>query len=162
MTLIETITVGSGGASSIEFTGIPGTGKDLLILVSSRNSSTSVSLEYRLNSDSTSSAYVMKLLQYKNGLVDTDSITSTKFSGVGVSTNYTANTFTSNAIYVSNYAGSTNKSVSIDEVSENNATQAYLRISAGVWNNTAAVTAFSVTSPNLLVEHSSASLYTIS
>ena len=38
-TLIETITVGSGGASSIEFTGIPQeTGADLVVRLSARQS----------------------------------------------------------------------------------------------------------------------------
>ena len=41
MQLIEHIEVGSGGAASIEFTGIDQTGQDLLLKVSSRNSADS-------------------------------------------------------------------------------------------------------------------------
>lgn len=49
---IATVTVGSGGASSIEFTSIPGTYQHLQIRMISRNSSTGSRVNVRLNSDS--------------------------------------------------------------------------------------------------------------
>ncbi len=42
MTLVSTVTVGSGGASSIEWTSIPQSGKDLLILLSARAASNAI------------------------------------------------------------------------------------------------------------------------
>jgi len=37
MDLVTTVTVGAGGAAAIEFTGIAGTGKDIVIVLSSRS-----------------------------------------------------------------------------------------------------------------------------
>jgi hypothetical protein len=74
----------------------------------------------------------------------------------------TANTFGSSQIYISNYSGSTAKTVSVDAVNENNATAAYQTILAGVWNDTDPITSAKIIiSTDSLVEHSSASLYKI-
>ena len=57
----------------------------------------------------------------------------------------TASTFGNAIIYVSNYAGSTNKSVSIDSVTENNSTAAFQAITAALWADTAAITSVKAT-----------------
>jgi hypothetical protein len=74
--------------------------------------------------------------------------------------NATASTFANVQIYIPNYAGSTNKSFSVDYVTENNATLAYAGLVAGLWSNSAAITSvgISLASGNL-VEHSTATLY---
>jgi hypothetical protein len=51
----------------------------------------------------------------------------------------TANTFNNTEIYIPNYAGSNNKSVSIDNVTENNATAAAAVLTAALWSNSAAI-----------------------
>jgi len=56
----------------------------------------------------------------------------------------TANTFGNTTFYVPNYTSSSNKSVSIDSVIENNATASYQAIVAGLWSNTAAITQFNI------------------
>ena len=165
MALVETVTVGSGGAASIEFTGIAGTGKDLLILVNARavNSAVSNNLVVRFNS-STSSYDNRRLLG--DGTAASSNSTSGG-SGFFVSNalpaaNATANTFGNAAIYVSNYTSSSNKSISADGVSENNATEAYQTLLAGLWGNTAAITTVTISSGANLAEFSTASLYIIS
>jgi hypothetical protein len=52
----------------------------------------------------------------------------------------TASTFASADIYIPNYTSSDYKSISIDTVTEKNATDAYMRLTAGLWSNTAAIT----------------------
>jgi hypothetical protein len=79
-------------------------------------------------------------------------------------TDTTSNTFSSTQVYIPNYAGSTNKSVSIDHVTENNATNAYFSgIVAGLWSNTAAITSVKILDQDggSLVAGSTASIYGI-
>ena len=76
----------------------------------------------------------------------------------------TSNTFGNSVAYIPNYSGSTSKSFSIDAVTENNATQAFQRIYAGLQTSTSAITSISLFSGEAgvnLVEHSTASLYGI-
>jgi hypothetical protein len=74
----------------------------------------------------------------------------------------TASTFSNIEIYIPNYAGSTNKSFSIDAVGENNATAAYAGLVAGLWSTSSAITAISIASTTLFAEFSTATLYGIS
>lgn len=159
MTLVSTVTVGSGGAASIEFTGIAGTGKDLLVLVSARHDSTSSITEVRFNS-----ATANRSMRRLTG--DGTNVFSGNDTNIwvrGGRSDATASTFANGSVYVSNYAGSTAKSVSIDGVTENNAALANQEIQAGLWNDTSAVTSVQLI-PNSgnFVQHTSASLYIIS
>lgn len=170
MTLVSTVTVGSGGAASIEFTGIAGTGKDLLLLCSLRSDSGGSdyrSLYMRFNNNATASAYVIRRLE-GFGSAESSTTTSTRFfiNGGVNDTNSTANTFSNNAIYVTNYAGSDSKSISVDNVAENNASSLYTfynAIQAGNWTQTNAITSIQLESPSVnFAQHSTASLYIIS
>jgi hypothetical protein len=75
--------------------------------------------------------------------------------------NVAANTFGNTCVYIPNYAGSTNKSVSIDNVTEANATLAFAELVAGLWSVTSAITSVKVTSQNSenLKQYSTAYLY---
>jgi len=167
MTLVSTVTVGSGGAASIEFTGIAGTGKDLLILISSRNTGAN-GLYLTINSDTTASRYTYRAL-YGTGSA-TGSINGSNASGEGAyigepnRNTYTANTFDNTSIYIANYAVSAAKSISVDSVTENNATAADQSINAVSYNQTTAITSLLLKfgSTNNFVQHSTASLYIIS
>lgn len=157
---IATVTVGSGGAANIEFTSIPGTYSDLALFTSLRVTSTDIT-SYLYFNNSTSS-YSRRVL-YGDG----SSATSASASDAGVlwtnQSNNTANTFGSAYIYIPNYAGSANKSVSIDFVTENNATTAYAAINTFLWSNTSAITSIKLV-PNAgnYAQYSTATLYGIS
>lgn len=159
MTLVSTVTVGSGGAASITINSIPQTGKDLLILVSARHDSTSSITEVRLNSASANRSMRRLTGDGTNVFSGTD----TNIWVRGARSDATSNTFANGSVYVSNYAGSAAKSVSIDGVTENNGTLANQEIQAGLWNDTSAVTSVQLI-PNSgnFVQHTSASLYIIS
>jgi hypothetical protein len=76
----------------------------------------------------------------------------------------TASTFGSTEIYITNYAGSSNKCLSSDSVNENNATTAYSVLTAWLWSNTSAITSLSITSDgagNNFAQYSTATLYGI-
>ena len=163
MTLVSTVTVGSGGAASIEFTNIPQTGKDLLCVVSAREStSTGNQLALTFNSDTTNANYSRRLLTGYNGSVSSTSASARTFILVNADTQ-TANTFSSCAIYVSNYTSSVAKSVSVDQIDEGNNAFVTNNLTATSWSGTAAITTLGLVMPSgTVAQHSTASLYLIS
>lgn len=141
---IASVTVGAGGASSIDFTSIPNTYTDLLVKISargSRNNTGSQVVSLRFNSDSGAN-YSYRRLYADGTSAYSDSSTGDSYGTSGyVSKVYdTASTFGSCEIYVPNYTASTQKAYSSDGVEENNATLAYLSIVAGIWSGTSAIT----------------------
>lgn len=159
VTLVSTVTVGSGGAASIEFNSIPQTGKDLLVLVSPRLNSGTDPIQLVANG-STANFTARRI--YGTG----SSVFSNTFAAAGQmnGNETTSSTFSNHQIYVSNYAGSSNKSISVDSVAENNATGAWQELYALLWSNSSAITSFAVQpySGGSFVQHTTASLYIIS
>lgn len=158
---IASTTVGSGGASSIDFTSIPSTYTDLVLYTSLRSEGTSTIAALIRFNDSTSSYNEREL--YGNGSTVSSSPDTNNYGGYAVSTAKTANTFSNSVIYIPNYAGSTNKSSSLDSVTENNATAADASLMANLWSNTAAITKISLikNGTNNFAQYSTATLYGI-
>jgi hypothetical protein len=158
--LVSTVTVGSGGAASIEFTGIPATGKDLLILLSARNTSTSIGgAKFRLNGDTNDANYAAIRLFGNGSTASSNTSYTNDIPGLGT----TADTFGNIAIYTANYTSTTNKSISQDEVTENNATTAVQQIAAWSYTSSSAVTSCSIVGTSItFAQYSTASLYIIS
>jgi len=142
MELITSVTVGSGGAASVTLpaTGtIPQTYTDLKIVVSGRADTTTTGIDILFNGSSTS--YSNKRLYGTGSSVASDSAATTYISNIMIDdSSYTASTFGNGEIYIPNYTSSNYKSVSVDGVSENNATTALMMLTAGLWSNTAAIT----------------------
>lgn len=167
MTLVSTVTVGAGGAASIEFTGIPATGTDLVLMLSMRStaSTTNDTMRIRFNNDSGGN-YTQKWLRGDGASVFSSGdagFTSFRTPNAIVGNSATASTFSNVSIYVPNYAGSTAKSVSADVVTENNATTASEVLNASVWTGTAAISSIQISLDfaTNLAQYSTASLYTI-
>lgn len=159
---IASVTVGAGGAASMNFTSIPATYTDLCIKFSARNTSTGQYAFYRFNNDATS-VYTARVLTGDG--TSATSITNTftgNIANISTSTD-TANTFGNGEIYILNYAGSTNKSSSVDAVNENNATLAYANLTANLWANSAAINRIDLL-PTVgnFAQYSTATLYGIS
>jgi hypothetical protein len=158
-TLISSVTVGSGGAATIDFTSIPGTYTDLVLKLSSRQSTAQVYgiIDLSINGTSTNESY--RMIE-GNGSSASSNNGSYIYVGAAVGANATANTFSNFELYFANYASSNNKSISIDGVGENNATTAYANLQAALWANSAAITSISLESN--FVQYSTAYLYGIS
>ena len=165
---IATVTVGSGGATSIGFSNIPQTYTDLVILVSSRTDG-SGNMCMQINGSTTSYSQI-RLGGTGSG---TYSNTSTGQSGspgnsflAGISggSSNTASTFGSAQIYIPNYTSNNNKSAASESNQENNATTAYSELFAGLWSNTSAVTSITLLTYDTggkFVQYSTATLYGI-
>ncbi len=163
ITLVSTVTVGSGGAASITFTGIAATGKDLLILASLRSDASGFGydiLKTEVNNLTTGDSSRFLVGDGSSAFSQNPSRIDSYIN----SADETANTFSNTAIYISNYGSSAAKSFSLDGVMENNATSAYQTITAGVQTDTAAITSIQLDQAfgSNFVQHSTASLYIIS
>jgi hypothetical protein len=161
-TLIKTVTVGSGGTSAIDFSSIPSTYTDLKLVISIRTSRTGSALDsVALKINNVVTNQTSRTL-YGDG--DTSySISGTEIQAIVNSNTVTTNAFNSGEFYLPNYAGSTQKSVSLESCQENNFAGGRTDMVAGLWNQTTAINQLSLYSVNsaTILEHSSASLYGI-
>lgn len=163
--LISSVTVGSGGASSIDFTSIPATYTDLCIKLSLRDTRSNTANNFFINFNGVTTNRTYRYLS-GNGSAASSSSGSDGTIGVTDSATATASTFNSAEIYIPNYAGNTNKSMSSDSVMENNATAAEQWLTASLWSNTAAITSIAIApntgpGPAVWAQHSTAYLYGI-
>jgi len=145
MKLIATQTV-TTAQPSIEFTSIPGNFTDLYVLMSARSSRSSVIAEVLISFNGNTSNFTNRRL-FGNGST-VESTTNTQGGrGAGFinGNDLTANTFGNYGLYIPNYAGATNKSVSIDSVNETNGTEAHQAIFAVQWANTSPITSTTFT-----------------
>jgi hypothetical protein len=164
--LIATTTVTGVNAANISFTSIPAIYTDLVILCSLRNTpSDSNDTMIRFNGVTTS--YSQRTLLGSGSAVSSNTGTSATYIRIYAGANppsYTSNTFNNSMIYISNYTSSSNKSVSVDAVTENNATAGFQGLTAGLWSNTAAITSIELDFYDSTSEYlvgSTASLYGI-
>jgi len=159
MTLVETITVGSGGVASIEFSGIPQDGVDLVVVHSLRNEGASGGVRIWENGNTTQGNN-KNLTGNGSGAY---SFTNLSYLTLGNTSGQTVNTFGNGSIYIPNYTSAAAKSIYADGVQENNATSANMSITAGVTFGTAAITSIAISySSGDIAEYSTASLYIIS
>ena len=158
-TAIATTTVGSGGAANIEFTSIPSTYTDLKLVFSIREETgTSYTMGIRFNGSTTTYTRI----DIRGNGAAASSGSATNIEPIVNSSGATASTFGNGEIYIPNYAGSTNKSSSVDSVSENNATTSFIRMSATLWSTTAAINQITlVPDSGDFAEYSTATLYGI-
>ena len=158
--LIGSVTVGAGGASSMDFTSIPQTYTDLEILVSGRTTGAGNGINITFNSNT--SGYTNCGFQ-GNGSGVSAYGTYNRNAGMFGYSGDTASSFGSTKIYITNYANSINKSYLADAVSESNATTAYMNMVSGLWSNTSAITSISLAPMDgTLLQYSTAYLYGIS
>jgi hypothetical protein len=159
MTLIETKTLGTA-AASIEFTSIPQTYTDLVVLLSTRDTRGQIGNGIRLFPNGSSSNLSSRNLSGNGTSVQGDSRTD-GLIGVEPAASATSNTFSNTSVYIPNYSGSTNKSFTSDSVTENNATAAEQWFIAALWSNTAAISSitFQPSTADNLVAGSTISLY---
>lgn len=156
------VVVGGAGQASITFSAIPATFTDLVVKVSARTTTTgtAANLAFSFNGSTASRTGI-----YLGGNGSSAS------SGSGGEfliwtlpyNDATANTFGNTELYIPNYAGSSNKSMSTDGASENNATDGRVAFNASLWSNTAAITSITLTpQAGSLMQYSTAYLYGVS
>jgi hypothetical protein len=162
--LIASSTVGSGGASSISFTSIASTYTDLVLKISLRDGAGAFNDYILLQFNSSGGTAYSDRQLTGNGSAASSANRSGNaqiYAIASSGSSNTANTFSNGEIYIPNYASSANKSISLDAVNENNGTEAYANLTAGLWANSAAITSITITnnSATNFVQYSTAYLY---
>lgn len=161
MKLIAKNVLGSA-ASSVEFASIPGTYTDLMVVFSARqDSNDSYTSPTFIRFNGSSSGYSNRTIDaYQTtgvaSLTNAYNVTSASFLAQTPTASQTASTFGNCELVIPNYAGSTNKSFSVTNVSENNGTTAitwYCAVLAGLWSNTAAITSLTIFAGNIGVRN---------
>jgi len=163
-TLLETITVGAAGASSVTFNSIPQTGyTDLVIKISARSANASNFDNPRISINGSTSTFTRREIYAESGSVGSESVAD-RIIGAIPAANATSSTFGSLDFYLPNYTSSNYKSYSVDSVTENNSTTQASWLLAGLWSTTTAVStiAVSLQSGGNFVQYSTFSLYGVS
>jgi len=141
--LINSASVGSGGATTVTFSSIPATYTDLKLVYSCRDTGNNGGRAYVYFSVNGTGTFTGKWLAG----YDSGSKLSTGFTGSGASLGgsepdsvSTANVFGNGEIYFVNYTDSNNKTFSADAISENNSTSSWMNVMvASTWSSTAAI-----------------------
>ena len=144
---IASSTVGAGGAASIDFTSIPSTYTDLYLKLSLRTTDAQTIGPASLQFNGATTNYSSRELIGSGSAVSSQSrtnVSSGMYLGNGVGDTATASTFGNLEIYIPNYAGSSYKSVNVDNVGENNGTTAYATFITGLWSDTSAINRITV------------------
>lgn len=153
---IASVTVGSGGSSSISFTSIPSTYKHLQVRGISKMSS-GASLYMQLNSD-TGSNYARHYLNGNGSTTGAGGNSSFTNMFVGTTANATS-TFGASIIDVLDYAN-TNKYKTSRALSGADANgSGFVQFMSGLWMNTAAVSTITITGDSNFDQYSSFALY---
>jgi hypothetical protein len=161
--LIQTVTIGSAGATTIEFTNIPQGFTDLLIVASTRAGAGAVARNMNIRFNASTLGYSERMID-SNG----SSASSANTSGSLINWSFeadsgaTTSTFSNISLYVPNYSSvASYKSMVIHSSSENNGSTGYNRLTSGLWTSNSPITSVSLIaeSGSSFVQYSSASLY---
>jgi len=162
---IATVTVGSGGAASIEFTSIPSTFAHLQIRYLCRGVRSNVreDLVLQINSDTGSNYAYHRLLGY-GSVAAADATTSSTYGYTSTisAANLTASIFGAGVTDILDYAN-TSKTTTVRTfggVDGNGDSNVGVFVTSSLWNNTNAVTSVKLYGFNAnLAQHSTAALY---
>lgn len=140
-------TVLTGTQADVTFSDIVGTYTDLVLLISARvtgSASRSESTFIQLNGTATNYSY--RYIQGSGSAASGSNASSTTALYIGETPQSiaTSNTFSNALLYFPNYSASTNKTINMDNVQEDNQTAAYITSSTGLWSNTAAITSIRI------------------
>jgi len=169
---ISTVTVGSGGATSIEFANIPQSYTDLAILLSPRSDANSTGSYVSGRFNNVASIY-RHIELYAENSTPTSSKTNAGSSylftlGHTPANTATSNTFGNTFIYIPNYTSTNDKSVSAEGTAENNSSTNgnwTVSMTTGLATLTVPITVITLTMGNAassnFMQYSSATLYGI-
>lgn len=144
--LIQKITVASN-TGSVNFVSIPQNYTDLVILTSTRRSTSTIfgQVIFRLN-DNSNSVYSVRYFMGDGATVASYVQTSTfGFIGNATGNSATTNTYGNAEIYIPNYSSSNQKIYSSSAVGENNASTVYMEYASGLIDETAPINKITLT-----------------
>ena len=168
MESIATVTVGSGGASSIEFTSIPGGFQHLQVrLIARTNRSTAAedALGLRFNGDTGATKYAIHVLSGNGSSASASASASVNLTVGAIATGNTATSsnFGCAVIDILDYANTSKTTVvrAFTGYDDGPLTVGKAEVRSGLWNDTSAVTSITLASTiaSSYLQHSTAALY---
>lgn len=163
--LIQTITVGAAGATSLIFSNIKQeSGSDLLLVLSLRGSFGAPNYNGQINfNNDTAGNYSSRFLSGDGSNISTLTVVgnASALRPFIVGSTATANTFSNSSVFIPNYSSTVAKSISIDNTTENGLAAGNESIFAGTYSGTAGIATLTVSNGFTLVQYSTASLYKI-
>jgi hypothetical protein len=159
---IQTVTVGSGGQSSVSFTSIPSTYKHLQVRAIGRDDTAPSDARYTFNSD-TGSNYSFHLLVGNGSTAASYNATSQTFLRGAPYCDTSTNVFGAGVTDILDYQN-TNKYKTVRTLTglENNtSTYSQIQFYSGLWMNTSAITSITITPSGggVWTQYSSFALY---
>ena len=146
--LLEKITVGAAGASSVTFNSIPQTGyTDLLVKVSVRTNYAGLNDSVFIYPNGSGSNGTRRALYGTGSAAGSENAANIRLDYLSGNT-ATSNTFGSGELYIPNYTSSNYKSMSMEGVAEGNTTGMFMAMTAGLWSSTSAITSLQLTPLN--------------
>jgi hypothetical protein len=156
---ISTVTVGSGGAATIGFTGIPQIYTDLIVKTSVAITSNDIAFA-TLKFNGSSSNFSYRAIE-GNASTLTGITGSTAPFGVPALTSYTS-AYSNIEFYIANYSSASYKTYHSSSVQEWNTATVYTHLIVGLWSNTAPITSIELTpASGNWKQYSTATLYGI-
>lgn len=156
-------TIGSAGAASVSFNGIPQTGyTDLKIVCSARGTRVSSGDLVALKFNSLTTNLSLRFIEGTGGGVP-PAYTDTNVYGSIDAASSTTSAFGNAEFYIFNYTSANYKAINIQAATEQNGSTAYWDLGAGLWSSTAAISSLICYSPygTNFVEFSTFTLYGI-
>lgn len=153
----------SSSVASVTFSSIPSTYTDLVLRMTARSDISPANPDYFaivFNGITTNYSRTQLINSVSNTISSASVTNAGKIVSTGIGSNNTANTFGSAEIYIPNYATTNAKPISAFGVAENNGTTgAENGIFANLWNNSATISSFVITSLNVANFVSGSSFY---
>lgn len=160
---IASLTAGSGGVASFDFTGIPASYSDLYVSLSARSANSSNFDNPRIAINTSTSSFSRLEFYSENAALGSE-FASDRIIGVCPAGNTLSNSFGALKLYMPNYVSGNNKAFSAFSTSQHStSTPRALWYLGGIWANTATVSQITIslnTGANF-VQYSTATLYGI-
>jgi hypothetical protein len=150
----STITVGTNSPAFVEFTSIPQTFTDLVVIYSLNSTDGPQGIYTKFNGSNLNFSGVYG---YSDGASNLSGFLARYLGSIA----QTAATFTNGRMYIQNYTTSNAKVFSVDETYPRNSTPSFINMIGGLWSNSAAITSVMVGDVSGLQQYSSVSLYGI-
>jgi hypothetical protein len=159
---LQTITVGSGGAGAVNFTSIPQTFTDLIVMSSARDvlsSAGTAGMRVRFNGDSGTN-YSTTVVYNGAGTAASSRASSDTVGQIGEIDNAGNVAYASSVAYIPNYTGSNYKSWTVEGTGEINSSALYGNaLKAGLWRSTSAINSITIFPSSSFDNYSEFSIY---
>lgn len=132
----------NSNVNTLNFTSIPQTYKDLIILASARSSGVALAIGIEITFNNISSGYSERLT-YALGSSAGSTSRSTSFIGWSIDAagdNTLSGLYGSSEVYISNYSSNLNKNISSNLIDENNGNSFNAYLNEAMWSNSSAIT----------------------